>query len=177
MIHTCCKIQMHPKLVLAWLFLCCSIWSKAQPTWDTSTQAEFFYTILDEQNEEISFQNNPEYSIVINNKEYVAPNIPKEPLKTKQEIIELFTRTKNFWKHIKINDFQLSISTTFNEQNNKYIDIQIKHNKEVMHINQGWLGRGQYSETLQFMPGFFLLSILVQSNSISHSKDQSKSKV
>ncbi len=122
----------------------------AQPHWVFSTHAHFVYTILDKDSNEISFRDNPDYSIIVNDTEYVAPDIPYDYFKTVEDIMDSLVITRDFEKHIEINDFRLSLYRPSLHGRNYYEDITIKHQNEFMHIYQSTTWR-----VLQFIPGYY----------------------
>lgn len=114
--------------ILTFIFLCSNL-VKAQPGWQDYT-VRYFYTILDENGEEISFKKRREYSIMINNMLYKAPNIPQKTLKPAKE------STYDFENQISINDFSLAIAKKSFYDNQKQLEIKIIHDNDTMFICQ-----------------------------------------
>lgn len=125
---------------------------KAQPGWRDFTK-RYYYTILDVNGKEISFKNNKNYSIMINDVLYKAPNIPQDSLKP------AIMNSGDFENQIRINDLTLALPIlSFNEKQ-KQLEIKIVHKKDTMYICQAsgegsfW---GKYSKPLGLKPDFTL---------------------
>lgn len=103
--------------------------TKAQPGWIDFTP-RYSYTILDENSNEISFQNNKNYSIMIDDVLYKTPNVPQDSLKPAIENSGIFE------PQIRINDFSLIIHKKDFEQTQKSLEIKIIHKKDTMFICQ-----------------------------------------
>jgi len=103
--------------------------TKAQPGWQDFTP-RYSYTILDENSNEISFQNNKSYSIMIDDVLYKTPNVPQDSLKPAIENSGIFE------PQIRINDFSLIIHKKDFEQSQKSLEIKIIHKKDTMFICQ-----------------------------------------
>lgn len=129
---------------------------KAQPGWRDFT-ARYSYRILDENQKEISFKTNNDYSIMINNILYTSPKIPQEKLKTA-------SRSDNgFQNQIRLNDFSLSIPQKNINSGDKELEIKIIYKKDTMFINQP-TGNGSFGNEilengtdaeLTFIPGHY----------------------
>ena len=79
----------------------------SQPGWTDNTKY-YFYTILDKNDNVISFKNNNKYSIMIDNSLYKSTNIPHDTLIASTE--DNYNYEQGFFNQIRINDFSLSIS-------------------------------------------------------------------
>lgn len=116
---------------------------KAQPGWRDFTK-RYNYTILDKTGKEISFKDNTDYSIMIDNMLYKSPNIPQNPLK------QASPSDKGRQNHIRINDFSLALPQKESfEQNSKRMNIKIIYKKDTMFICQP-SGIGSIFETADF---------------------------
>lgn len=102
---------------------------RSQPGWQDYT-VRYFYSVLDESGKEISFKNNKDFSILIDNKLYQSPNIPQKKLKSAKE------NSFNFENQICINDFSLAIPIKSFYETQKQLEIKIIHEKDTMHICQ-----------------------------------------
>lgn len=102
---------------------------KAQPGWQDFT-VRYFYSILDEKGNKISFKGNKDYAIIIDNVLYKAPNIPQYELKLAKE------NSYNFERQICINDLSLAIPFKSINENEKQLEIKIIHGKDTMYICQ-----------------------------------------
>lgn len=105
--------------------------TNAQPGWQDLTE-RYFYTIVDEKGNEISFKKNKAYGIMINDMLYKSPNIPQQELKFAAE--NSFDENKGYEIQIRINDF--SLITFPNEYYDKELEIKIIHKKDTMLISQ-----------------------------------------
>ncbi len=139
----------------------------AQPGWQDFT-ARYFYTILDQNGKEISFKNDKDYSIMIDNVLYKSPNIPNDSLKNAKSNYDW---DKGYENQIKINDFSFVNYQNDYFQSEKRLEIKIIHKKDTMYICQP-SGQGSLLEieidfqgkkplrpkadfTLQFIPGHY----------------------
>lgn len=116
--------------------------TKAQPGWQDFTP-RYSYTILDENGNEISFKNNKNYSIMIDDVLYKAPNIPQDSLKP------AIRNNGNFENQIRINDFSLVIPIKDFDQTRKSLEIKIIHKKDTMFICQA-SGTGSFFSKYDF---------------------------
>lgn len=126
-------------IIIALLF---SNLTKAQPGWQDFTP-RYSYTILDENSNEISFKNNKNYSIKIDDVLYKAPNIPQDSLKP------AIRNSGNFENQIRINDFSLVIPIKDFDQTRKSLEIKIIHKKDTMFICQA-SGTGSFFTKYDF---------------------------
>jgi len=126
-------------IIIALLF---SNLTKAQPGWQDFTP-RYSYTILDENSNEISFKNNKNYSIKIDDVLYKAPNIPQDSLKL------AIKNSGNFKNQIRINDFSLVIPIKNFDQTRKSLEIKIIHKKDTMYICQA-SGTGSFFTKYDF---------------------------
>src|SRR5690554_1286619 len=102
---------------------------KAQPGWIDFTK-RYYYTILDENGKEISFKYNKNYSIMIDDVLYKAPNIPQDSL------IPAVENNGDFENQIRINDFTLALPIKSINEKQKQLEIKIIHKKDTMYICQ-----------------------------------------
>ncbi|WP_306351421.1 hypothetical protein [Flavobacterium sp. '19STA2R22 D10 B1'] len=132
----------------------------AQPGWQDFT-ARYYYSILDNNGNEILFKKNKEYSLIINNVFYQSPNIPTDSLKR-----VLPNSSSKFENYIRINDLSLRIPQ--NHNTDRLLEIKIIHQKDTLYLNQA-TGKGSGFDlyissketktasdfTLQFIPGHY----------------------
>jgi len=102
---------------------------KAQPGWRDFT-ARYYYTILDDKGEVISFIKDKAYCVVVDSVSYRAPYIPNDslpPVKPNQR--------GGFDNYIRINDVSLRIPQG---KYNSYAPLEIKiiHQRDTMYLNQ-----------------------------------------
>lgn len=143
------KLNLIPIFVLMTGLLYPNI-AKAQPGWQDFTQY-YYYTILDEQGNKISFKNNKKYSIIIDSILYSTSNIPNDSLK-----LVIRNHTWEFENYIRIND--LSLRTPLNNRFVKSVEIQIIHKKDTMHLNQTskrYFESKPIDYSLQFTQGYY----------------------
>lgn len=122
---------MKHKLFILISFIFLSGMAFGQPGWQDFTP-RYFYTVLDEKEEEISFKNNKNYSIMIDDVLYLSPNIPQDSLKPAKENLYRFSTL------IRINDFSLAIPPPEDiyKKQEKRLEIKIIHKKDTMFICQ-----------------------------------------
>lgn len=114
----------------------------AQPGWIDFTK-RYYYTILDENGKEISFKNNKNYSIMIDNMLYKAPNISQDSLKP------AIMNSGDFESQIRINDFTLALPIKSFDERQKQLEIKIIHKKDTMYICQP-SGTGSFTGAVRF---------------------------
>jgi len=121
------KIKLY--ILISFIFL--SGVAFAQPGWHDFTP-RYFYTVLDENEKEISFKNNKNYSIMIDSVVYQSPNISQDSLKPAKE------NQYGFETLIRINDFSLAIPPPEDiyKKQEKRLEIKIIHKKDTMSICQ-----------------------------------------
>jgi len=130
------------KLHLLVLVVFFSNFVKAQPGWQDFT-ARYFYTILDEKGNEISFMEDKNYSIIIDSMLYKTPNIPQEFLKKAIQSNNLYGN------QIQINDFSIAIPQKNSTNSKKRLEIKIVYKKDTMYICQS-SGIGSFSNDINF---------------------------
>lgn len=137
-------------LFLLIIILLFSNLAKAQPGWIDFTK-RYYYTILDENGKEVSFKNNKNYSIMIDDVLYKAPNIPQDSLKP------AIMNSGDFENQIRINDFTLALPIKRFDERRKQLEIKIIHKKDTMYICQT-SGEGsfwdKYSKPLGLKPDY-----------------------
>lgn len=101
--------------------------SFAQPGWQDYT-SRYFYTILDDNDKEISFKSDKLYQIQIDDIVYKNSTIPNDSLPIAEE------NSSVFYNYIKINDFSLRLAQS--KYNQKPVEIKIIHKKDTLFINQ-----------------------------------------
>ncbi len=163
MVNTSCNIFYQiRKLFLAkmtLLFVLYAISVTAQPGWQDHT-SRYFYKILDDAGNEISFNKSKIYQIEIAGKLYEAPNIPNDSVPFAIENV-----TDEFCNYFRINDLSLCLSKR--NQVNK-LEIKIISNKDTMYLNQpSGIGLSRFypgvdthkklneDYILQFIPGHY----------------------
>lgn len=128
----------------------------------------YFYTILDGNGKEISFKDNKQYNIIIDDVLYKTPNIPQDSLKLNIEDIsdsnenqirinELSLSIPQNENQIRINDLSLSILQKNYFEIGKQLEIKIIHKKDTMFICQPTASGGYrgIDFTLQYIPGHY----------------------
>lgn len=123
---------MRHKLFILISFILFSGVAFAQPGWQDFT-TRYFYTILDKNGKEISFKNNKNYSIMIDNVLYKSSNIPNDSLKNAEHNYDW---DKGYENQIKINDFSMVNYQNDYSQSKKRLEIKIIHKKDTMYICQ-----------------------------------------
>lgn len=124
------------------VFLCSMfpLLATAQPGWRDLT-ARYTYTILDENQKEISFKLNRDYAVLIDSTLYKSPNIPQDSLLPAQN------NSPAFDYQIRINDFSIALRQKKLEEKN--LEIKIIRENDTMFISQA------SKLTLQFKPGHY----------------------
>ena len=104
--------------------------AQAQPGWIDQTLL-FEYKILDTNGLIVSFQNNPDYSVIIDGKLYHTTSIPKDSLKPALQ------NSTTFEGHVSINDLSLVIAPSNGSWGlESNLDIRIIHLKDTMYLCQ-----------------------------------------